>query len=239
MNNKKNRIIAMIPARIGSTRLKNKNLALLNSKPLIYYSINAAKKSKIFDKIIINSDSELFSKISKRYKVGFYKRSEKLGGSNIKSDDVVLDFILNNPCDILVWVNPIAPLQTSKEIIECVKYFRKNKLNSLITMVEKKVHYVFKNKPVNFSLKGKFAQTQDLNFLQEMVYSIMMWTTKSFIRNMKNNKSGILHGKIGYYNVDQLSSNIIKYKNDLLIVESILKAKNKKNYKIKYDKIIC
>ena len=48
---------------------------------------------------------------------------------------------------------------------------------------------------------------------------------------MQNNKSGILHGKIGYYNVDQLSSNIIKYKNDLLIVESILKAKNKKNIK--------
>ena len=42
------KIVAMIPARIGSERLKKKNLALLNKKPLIYYAINAAKKSKIF-----------------------------------------------------------------------------------------------------------------------------------------------------------------------------------------------
>ena len=53
MNNK---FIAMIPARIGSTRLKYKNLALINGKPLIYYAINAAKNSKMFNKIVLNSD---------------------------------------------------------------------------------------------------------------------------------------------------------------------------------------
>ncbi len=41
------KIIAMIPARIGSTRLKFKNLALVNKKPLIYYSINASIESNI------------------------------------------------------------------------------------------------------------------------------------------------------------------------------------------------
>ena len=42
------KIIAMIPARKGSKRLKNKNLSLINGKPLIYYSVKAAKESKIF-----------------------------------------------------------------------------------------------------------------------------------------------------------------------------------------------
>ena len=49
----KDKIYAMIPARIGSQRLKFKNLALLNNKPIIYYAINAAKQSKCFDKIFI------------------------------------------------------------------------------------------------------------------------------------------------------------------------------------------
>ena len=42
--------IAFIPARIGSQRLKHKNLALINGKPLIAYAIDAAKKSKKFSK---------------------------------------------------------------------------------------------------------------------------------------------------------------------------------------------
>ena len=83
----------MIPARIGSTRLKMKNLALINGKPMIYYAIQAAKDSNIFDKIIINSDSEIFSEIAERYGVEFYLRPKRLGGSEIKSDDVVFDFI--------------------------------------------------------------------------------------------------------------------------------------------------
>ena len=46
-------IVAMIPARIGSQRLKYKNLAIIQNKPLIYYSIRASKEAKIFDKIIL------------------------------------------------------------------------------------------------------------------------------------------------------------------------------------------
>ena len=50
------KIFAMIPARIGSQRLKKKNLALINKKPLIEYVIDSAKKTKFFDEIYINSD---------------------------------------------------------------------------------------------------------------------------------------------------------------------------------------
>ena len=53
-------------ARIGSTRLKYKNLALINNKPLIYYAINAAKKSKNLDKIVLNSDDIIFKSIAER-----------------------------------------------------------------------------------------------------------------------------------------------------------------------------
>ena len=72
------KIIAMIPARIGSERLKFKNLALVNNRPLIYYSINTAKKSKIFTDIFINSDNKIFEKISKRYFTNFYLRKKKI-----------------------------------------------------------------------------------------------------------------------------------------------------------------
>ena len=50
---KKSQIIAFIPARSGSTRVKNKNIRLIKDRPLIYWSIYKAIISKVFDKIII------------------------------------------------------------------------------------------------------------------------------------------------------------------------------------------
>ena len=203
MNSK---IIAMIPARIGSTRLKMKNLALINGKPMISYAIKAAKDTNIFDKIIINSDSEIFKKIADRYGVEFYLRPKELGSSEIKSDDVVFDFIKNHNSDIIVWVNSISPLQTSNDIKKTVQHFIKNKCNSLITVVERQAHCIYKQQPLNFNDEGKFEQTQDLFPLHEMVYSIMMWKTSSFSQAMKKDGFAILHGKVSYYPINKLRS---------------------------------
>ena len=59
------KIIALIPARSGSERIKNKNIKTLNNIPLIAYTIKSAINSKIFDKIIVSTDSKKYSKISK------------------------------------------------------------------------------------------------------------------------------------------------------------------------------
>ena len=56
--------IAMIPARMGSKRVPNKNLRILAGKPLIAYIIEAVKASKKFDDIYINSESDVFADIA-------------------------------------------------------------------------------------------------------------------------------------------------------------------------------
>ena len=227
------KIIAMVPARIGSQRLKKKNLALINNKPLVYYAINAAKKSKIFDKIFINSDDKIFGKVAKKFNVDFYLRPKHLGSSNTKSDDIVFDFLNNFDCDILVWVNSIAPLQTASEIKKVVNFFKKGKYNSLITANEFKYHGIINNKPINFKRGDKFSKTQDLTPIDLMVYSLMMWKSKSFKKAYKEKKGTILHGKVGFYNVSRLSGLIVKNKLDLQIVSAII---NKRKDKIKYFK---
>ena len=115
------KIVAMIPARIGSKRLKYKNLALIDNKPMIYYAIKVAKESKCFDRIVINSDHPIFFEVAKRYKVDFYLREKKLGGSKIRSDDIVYNFMQEYKHDICCWINPIAPLQTSNDINNTIK----------------------------------------------------------------------------------------------------------------------
>ena len=233
---KKQRIIAMIPARMGSTRLAMKNLAILNGKPLLYYSVEAAKKSGVFDKIVINSESDIFGKIAERYGVDFYKRPAKLATSKAKSDSVVYDFIRHNPCDIIVWVNSIAPLQTAGEIKNVVKYFIKNKLDSLITVKEEQVHCLYRGKPVNYKTKGLFAKTQDLEPVKPFVYSLMMWRAGAFIKMFKKKRHAFFCGKFGAYPVSKLASVIIKREEDLALAEYILRAQKTKK-KVRYDKI--
>ena len=63
--------IAIIPARSGSKRIKNKNLKLINGKPLIYYAIKTAIKSKLFDEVIISTDS-----------LKILNKAEKFGAKN-------------------------------------------------------------------------------------------------------------------------------------------------------------
>ena len=59
--------IAIIPARSGSKRLKNKNIKLFNKKHIIHYSIKAALKSKLFKKVIVSTDCKKISAIAKKY----------------------------------------------------------------------------------------------------------------------------------------------------------------------------
>ena len=65
------KIIAMIPVRLGSKRIPNKNLRLLGNKPLVAYIIEAAIKADVFDEIYINSESDIFKEIAEQYGVKF------------------------------------------------------------------------------------------------------------------------------------------------------------------------
>ena len=233
------KIIAMIPARIGSTRLKAKNLALVNGQPLIYYAIRAAKDSGVFDRIIINSDHQIFSEIANRYEVEFYERPAHLGSSTTKSDDVVMDFIEKNPCDVVAWVNPTSPLQTGQEVREVVEHFLKERLDSLITVKDEQVHAVFQGQPVNFDPGGRFAQTQDITPIQPFVYSVMMWRTQAFEEEFREKGYAFFCGKTGFYPVSKLSTVIIKREQDLMLADYIARAlAQEHSYEVKYDGLI-
>ena len=57
---------AIITARSGSKRIKNKNLKLINGKPMLYWAIQVLKLTKIFDDIIVSTDSQKIADIAKK-----------------------------------------------------------------------------------------------------------------------------------------------------------------------------
>jgi CMP-N-acetylneuraminic acid synthetase len=225
---------------MGSERLRLKNLALIDGKPLISYPIMAAKESKVFDRIVVNSDGSVFQKVAERYGVEFYHRESHLASSDTKSDEVVYDFMLKYQSDAVAWVNPISPLQTGEEIRNVVNFFIEKQLDSLITVQNEQVHCVYQGKPINFKVDGSFAKTQDLTPVQPFVYSVMMWRSKTFIRHYEKQGYALLCGKLGYFPVSKRSSVIIKTDEDLRIAESILKATSEgRGAEILYDELVA
>ena len=66
---KKLKRLLIIPARGGSKRIKNKNIKKFKKKPIIYYTINSAVKSKLFNKIHVSTESNLIKKIVEKKKL--------------------------------------------------------------------------------------------------------------------------------------------------------------------------
>ena len=225
---KDNRIIAMIPARIGSERLKQKNLQLINGRPMISFAIQAAKESGVFDMILINSDSIVFKDIAKQHFVDFYLREKAFGLSTTKSDDIVADFIISNNFqnDIIVWVNPVSPLISNSEIKDTVEYFLKKKLDTLISSDKRKVHFDFEGVPMNYKKNEKFAQTQDLKSANLLVYSIMIFRSEVFLDSFRKFGYGMFAGKFGTYPASKLATFFVKTKEDLDLVRLIAKAQD-------------
>jgi CMP-N-acetylneuraminic acid synthetase len=232
-------VVAMIPARMGSTRLKMKNLALVNKKPLVSHVIEAAQEASVFDRIVVNADHGIFSEIAKQHNVEFYLRPLAFGSSTTKSDDVVADFMKKHIARIVAWVNPTSPLQTGSEIRDVVRFFQKEQLDSLITVKDERVHCTWKGNPVNFNPTSQFAQTQDLIPVQRFVYSVMMWKSSIFLESYQRNGYAFFCGKTGYFPVSNLSAVIIKTDQDLMLADFLMRTMERRSgYQVSYDPLV-
>ena len=135
------KILAITLARGGSKGVKNKNIKLLNGKPLIYYTIREALKSKYIDDYIVSTDSLGIKKISEKYgaKVPFI-RPKYLAADNSKSSDALLHALklqenqLGSKYDIVVELMCTNPLKSFIDIDLCIKKLIKTKSDSVIAM---------------------------------------------------------------------------------------------------------
>lgn len=228
----------MIPARKGSQRLKYKNLALVDGQPMITHVIESATEAGVFDDVYVNSDAAVFKPLAEQYGAEFYHRPPELGSSETKSDDVVQDFVEAHDCDVLAWVNPIAPLQPAEEIADVVEYFHEEDLDSLITVKEEQVHCVHDGEPVNFSYEGKFAKTQSLTPVYPFVYSIMMWDAHTFLEEYDEKGYALFCGETDYYPVGDESTIIVKHASDLKFVDAVKRGRREQPTDVEYHDLV-
>tara|TARA_B100000780_G_scaffold157310_1_gene110045 strand:- start:412 stop:1089 length:678 start_codon:yes stop_codon:yes gene_type:complete len=195
-------IIALIPARSGSKRIKDKNILRLNKKPLMINSLELCKKSKIFDKIHLSTDSKKYAKIAKKF--GFkpdFLRIPKFSTDNTPLIITLREELKNfkklgyNIKDVCI-ISATSPFLKVSDIIQAKKLFLKFKRKYPVISVCK------------FPTKIERGLKLNKNFLQFI-------NKKNIIKKNQNfSDSFFPTGHVAYYNAEFLlksSKNIFKY----------------------------
>ena len=127
---KKYNIIAVIPARSGSKGIKDKNIKILNGKPLIYWTVKAALESKFINRVLVSTDSIKYANLAKKYGAEVpFLRPKSI--SNDKSKDIeffihIIKSLELSTDDLFVHLRPTTPYREIKVINKAIQFFRKN-----------------------------------------------------------------------------------------------------------------
>ena len=133
--------IAIITARGGSKRIPKKNIRDFCGKPIIAYSIKAAKEAGVFDVVMVSTDSEEIAEIAKQEGAEVpFLRSEKTSNDFASTADVIEEVLLEyekrgSTFDEACCIYPTAPFVTGEKIKEAVRVLEENQYDSVLPVV--------------------------------------------------------------------------------------------------------
>lgn len=134
--------IAIIPARSGSKGLKDKNIKILNGKPLIAYTIEAAQKSNLFDEIFVSTDSKIYAGIADEWGASVpFLRNKELSSDTASSWDVVKDTLLSykkigKDFDTVALLQPTSPLRKFNDIVKAYELMKTKNASAIVAVCE-------------------------------------------------------------------------------------------------------
>lgn len=149
---RKKKIIAIIPARSGSKGLKDKNIRILNGKPLIAYTIEAALAAGIFDTVHVSTDSQKYADIAISFGADVpFLRSGKYARDCSSTWDAVREVLsryknMGREFDVCALLQPTSPLRTAQDICEAFSLYFEKSARSLtsVSEVEHPIQWCFK-----------------------------------------------------------------------------------------------
>lgn len=127
------KVIAVIPARGGSKRIPQKNIIDFMGKPIIAWTIEAAQKSKLFDRIIVSTDSSEIANVAKNYGLDMpFLRNEKSDDMSTVTEATIVaihqaETYYNEKYDVVIQLMANAPTRDENDIIDHYKNFVESK----------------------------------------------------------------------------------------------------------------
>ena len=222
------KIVAMIPARLGSKRIKKKNLRLLDGKPLVQHVIDTAIRAEIFDAIYVNSEDDIFADIAANLGVKFYHRPADLASDEATNDDFVHDFVQKVACEYIVQINPTSPLITEEDLRSFTDKMCSERLETVHTVKKEQIEAVFSDRALNFDPHKPMPRSQDLDPIFLFCSAIMGWHVSTY-KQLMATKGCATYGadsRIGYHVLSGYSTIDIDNEEDFVRAELAIKHRS-------------
>lgn len=196
------KLIAVVPIRKGSQRVKNKNFRPFAGKNLLIHKIELLKKVDFIDEIIINTDSDQAISIARELDVKYFKRDDYFASSKCPNSDFWKNIAENTKSEFIMFTNctsPMIKLSTYQNIIKIFNEVLENSNFDSVNTVTELKEFLFKdNEPLNFKT-NETPNSQDLPDIVKLNFAINILRTK----DMSERKS--LIGKNPYlYKLDEV-----------------------------------
>tara|TARA_B110000046_G_scaffold186020_1_gene231454 strand:+ start:1601 stop:2275 length:675 start_codon:yes stop_codon:yes gene_type:complete len=131
------KVLGIIPARGGSKGIPNKNIKILNGKPLICFTIDAAKGS-LLNRIVVSTDCKKIAKVSKENGSEVIMRPGNLAKDDTPTLPVIQDVLnkIDEKFDAVMVLQPTSPIRNQTHINEAINLFIEKKEDSLVSVVK-------------------------------------------------------------------------------------------------------
>lgn len=233
--------VAIIPMLLGSTRIPDKNLILVDGYPLAFYVAKACKASGVFDEIYINSEHEAGKTFADMLGVKFYRRDPSRGGSACtmrnKSrdcqgqrcqthDHFLADFMEAVPADYLALIHTTSPLLRPESIAAFMGTLVNEGYDALFSIEERHTEALFDGRPLNVSMARKIP-TQTLTPVQLITWAMTGWKVDTFLesyrRDVPEENGPTFCGSFGFFTLDRIEALDADTWDDLRLIEAALR----------------
>ena len=182
MTNKKN-IVAIVPVKGNSVRVKKKNLTKFADSNLFQIKLKQLKKTSCFQKIIISSENKKILDYAKNNGFSTHLRDSYFSTSKVPMSEVYRYIASEVDGEYIAWINATNPLCNEYIYQSAVKKFKKisNNYDCFLSAVKNKQNYFYKNKPINFK-RSPWPRSQDLEPLISLPFAISILKRKDMVK---------------------------------------------------------
>ena len=148
------KLVAVVPIRKGSQRVKHKNFRPFGGKNLLIHKIETLKKLDALDDIIVNTDSDEAISIAKKLKVKYFRRDDYYASSQCLNSDFWKNVADNTTSEYIMFTNCTSPLIRLSTYENIIKIFNEKEADEIIVLdIEKSTN----DNELNYDLIQKFA----------------------------------------------------------------------------------
>ena len=225
--------IIVIPARGNSKGIKKKNLINFCKKPLLYWTLKQAKKSKLIKDIYVSTESKEIAKLCEKMQVNVIIRPKELCADKASSESAIKHVLLKikHKVDNIIFLQATSPLRKLNDIDNAFKKFKRTKADSLFSGHKAEDFFdIWKLKKKNFfplTVDYKNRKPRQIFKTQHFMQNGSIYIFKKKILDRYNNRLG---GKIMIFQMDEWQSFQLDSRKQKNIMEVLFKKMLKKNY---------